>query len=175
MPPSVIKRAKGIRLLVMDVDGILTDGRLIYTPGGEPQVAFDIQDGHGIKVALRAGLGLAIITGRESEVVAQRARELGIAELHQKALDKLAVFQGLVGRCGLSLGEVACMGDDLPDLPLLLRAGLAVTVPGAVDEVRAAAHYVTRRPGGRGAVRETIELLLKAQGHWAAVMERYRR
>jgi 3-deoxy-D-manno-octulosonate 8-phosphate phosphatase (KDO 8-P phosphatase) len=175
IPAAVVRRAKGIKLLVMDVDGILTDGRVIYTAGGEPQVAFDIQDGHGIKLALRAGLGLAIITGRESEVVAQRSRELGIAELHQKALDKLAVLQGLVGRCGLALGDVACMGDDLPDLPLLLRVGLAVTVPGAVDEVRAAAHYVTRRPGGRGAVRETIELLLKAQGHWATVTERYRR
>lgn len=175
VPASVIKRAKGIKLLVMDVDGILTDGGVIFTAGGETQVAFDIQDGHGIKLALRAGLRLAIITGRESEVVAQRARGLGIAELHQKALDKLAVLQGLVGRYGLALGDVACMGDDLPDLPLLLRVGLAITVPGAVDEVRAAAHYVTRHPGGRGAVRETIELLLKAQGHWAAVTERYRR
>lgn len=171
----MIKRAKGIRLLVMDVDGILTDGRVIYTAGGETQVAFDIQDGHGIKLALRVGLTLAIITGRESEVVARRARELGIAELHQKALDKLVVFQDLVARRGLTFGEVACMGDDVLDLPLLLRAGLAITVPGAVDEVRAAAHYVTRRSGGRGAVREAIELLLKAQGHWAAVMERYRR
>ena len=175
IPASVIKRAKGIKLLVMDVDGILTDGRVICTVGGETQVAFDIQDGHGIKLALRAGLGLAIITGRESEVVTQRARELGIAELHQKALDKLVVFQELVARHRLTPSQVAYMGDDLLDLPLLLRAGLAITVPGAVDEVRGAAHYVTRRPGGRGAVRETIELLLKAQGHWAAVMERYRR
>jgi 3-deoxy-D-manno-octulosonate 8-phosphate phosphatase (KDO 8-P phosphatase) len=175
IPAAVVRRAKGIKLLVMDVDGILTDGRVIYTAGGETQVAFDIQDGHGIKLALRAGLGLAIITGRESEVVAQRARELGIAELHQKALDKLVVFQKLVARHRLSPSQVACMGDDLLDLPLLLRVGLAVTVPGAVDEVRAAAHYVTRRAGGRGAVREAIELLLKAQDRWASLTERYRR
>jgi len=175
IPAAVIRRAKAVKLLVMDVDGILTDGRVFCTAGGGTQVAFDIQDGHGIKLALRAGLRLAIITGRESEVVTQRARELGIAELHQQALDKLVVFQELVARHRLTPSQVACMGDDLLDLPLLLRAGLAITVPGAVDEVRAAAHYVTRRPGGRGAVRETIELLLKAQGHWAAVMERYRR
>ncbi|HSC69902.1 MAG TPA: HAD hydrolase family protein [Candidatus Methylomirabilis sp.] len=171
----MIKRAKGIKLLVMDVDGILTDGRVIYMPSGESLVAFDILDGHGIKLALRFGLLLAIITGRESEVVAQRAKELGIPELHQKALDKLGVFQDLLARHGLAPPQAGCMGDDLLDLPLLRRAGLAITVPGAVDEVRAAAHYVTRRPGGQGAVREAIELLLKAQGHWPAVMERYRR
>ena len=175
IPASVIRRAKAVRLLVMDVDGILTDGRVIYTAAGETQVAFDILDGHGIKLALRFGLRLAIITGRESEVVARRARELGIPELHQKAVDKLAVFEALLARHGLAPPQAGCMGDDLLDLPLLRRAGLAITVPGAVDEVRAAAHYVTRRPGGRGAVREAIELLLKAQGHWPAVMERYRR
>jgi 3-deoxy-D-manno-octulosonate 8-phosphate phosphatase (KDO 8-P phosphatase) len=164
-----------VKLLVMDVDGVLTDGRVIYTASGESQAAFDILDGHGIKLALRFGLSLAVITGRESEVAAQRVRELGILELHQKALDKLVVFQDLLARQGLALSEVACMGDDLLDLPLLLRAGLAITVPGAVDEVRAAAHYITRRPGGQGAVREAIELLLKAQGHWPAVMEGYRR
>ena len=175
IPASVIRRAKAVRLLVMDVDGILTDGRVIYTAAGETQVAFDILDGHGIKLALRFGLRLAIITGRESEVVARRARELGIPELHQKAVDKLAVFEALLARHGLAPPQAGCMGDDLLDLPLLRRAGLAITVPGAVDEVRAAAHYVTHRGGGQGAVREAIELLLKTQGHWPAVMERYRR
>ncbi len=159
----------------MDVDGVMTDGRVIYAAGGDAQVAFDIQDGHGIKLALRYGLSVAVITGRESEVVAQRARELGIQEIHQKALDKLAVFEDLLARAGRLASQVACMGDDLMDLPLLLRAGLAVAVPDAVDEVRAAAHYVTRRPGGRGAVREIIELLLKSQGLWTTVMERYQR
>jgi 3-deoxy-D-manno-octulosonate 8-phosphate phosphatase (KDO 8-P phosphatase) len=175
IPAAVIRRARGIKLLVMDVDGILTDGRVIYTAGGGTQVAFDILDGHGVKLALRFGLALAIVTGRESEAVALRARELGIAELHQKAVDKLAVFEDLLARHGLAPPQAGCMGDDLLDLPLLRRAGLAITVPGAVEEVRAVAHYVTHRPGGRGAVREAIELLLKAQGHWSAVMERYRR
>jgi 3-deoxy-D-manno-octulosonate 8-phosphate phosphatase (KDO 8-P phosphatase) len=102
-------------------------------------------------------------------------RELGVVELHQKAVDKLAVFQDLLGKSGLGVSQVACMGDDLLDLPLLRRAGLAIAVPDAVDEVRAAAHYVTSRRGGRGAVREAVELLLKSQNLWAGEMERYRR
>ena len=171
---SVLQRAKGIKLLVLDVDGVMTDGRMIYSADGE-LMAFHILDGHGIKLALRSGLSLAIISGRESVMLTRRARELGVQEVHQRVLDKLPVFESLLLRKGLTASQVACMGDDLLDLPLLLRAGLAVAVPGAVDEVRAAAHYVTRRPGGEGAVREAIELLLKAQGHWPAVMERYRR
>ncbi|MEK7220960.1 MAG: HAD hydrolase family protein, partial [candidate division NC10 bacterium] len=175
IPAAVVRRAKEIKLLVLDVDGILTDGRLVYGPGGQEFTAFHILDGHGIKLAIRCGLSLALITGRESEAVAQRARELGILEVHQKALDKLSVFQDLLARSNLAASQVACMGDDLVDLPLLRRAGLAITVPDAVEEIRAAAHYVTSRPGGQGAVREAIELLLKAQAHWPAVMERYRR
>jgi 3-deoxy-D-manno-octulosonate 8-phosphate phosphatase (KDO 8-P phosphatase) len=159
----------------MDVDGILTDGCLVYGADGQEWKAFFAQDGHGIKLALRFGLSLAIITGRQSGALAHRAKELGILEVHQGVLDKLPVFQDLLARQGLTAPQAACMGDDLVDLPLLLRAGLAVTVPGAVDEVLAAAHYVTRHPGGRGAVREAIELLLKAQARWSAVLERYRR
>lgn len=175
IPRGVLRRAKGIRMLVLDVDGILTDGRLVYGPGGQEFTVFHIQDGHGIKLAIRCGLSLALITGRESEAVAQRARELGILEIHQKALDKLSVFQELLAKHNLETPQVACMGDDLVDLPLLRRAGLAITVPDAVEEIRAAAHYVTSRPGGQGAVREAIELVLKAQAHWPAVLERYRR
>jgi len=175
VPASVIRRAKAIRMLVLDVDGILTDGRLFYGPGGQEFTAFHILDGHGIKMAIRCGLSLAIVTGRESEAVARRARELGIQEVHQKATDKLPVFEALLAKNGLDASQVACMGDDLLDLPLLRRAGLAITVPDAVDEVRAAAHYVTRRPGGQGAVREAVELLLKSQNHWPVVLERYQR
>ena len=171
----VSRRAKAIKMLVLDVDGVMTDGRLFYGPGGQEFTVFHILDGHGIKMAIRSGLSLAIITGRESEAVAQRARELGILEIHQKAVDKLSVFQGLLARNGLAASQVACMGDDLVDLPLLRRAGLALSVPDAVDEVRAAAHYVTRRAGGRGAVREAIEILLKSQNLWSAELERYQR
>lgn len=174
IPAALAKKARAISLLVLDVDGILTDGRMIYSTDGE-LVAFHILDGHGMKLALRCGLSLAIISGRESVMVARRARELGVQEVHQRVLDKLPVFESLLLRKRLTAAQVACMGDDLLDLPLLRRAGLAITTPGAVDEVRAAAHYITRRPGGEGAVREAIEMLLKAQGHWPAVMERYRR
>jgi 3-deoxy-D-manno-octulosonate 8-phosphate phosphatase (KDO 8-P phosphatase) len=124
-------------------------------------------------MAIRSGLSLAVVTGRESEAVVQRARELGILEVHQKAVDKLSVFQELLRKSGLAASQVACMGDDLVDLPLLRRAGLAISVPDAADEVRAAAHYVTRRRGGRGAVREAIEILLQSQGLWSAELERY--
>jgi 3-deoxy-D-manno-octulosonate 8-phosphate phosphatase (KDO 8-P phosphatase) len=175
VPAAVIRRARTIRMLVLDVDGVLTDGRLFYGPDGQALTAFHILDGHGIAMAIRAGLSLAIVTGRESEAVARRAREMGIREIHQKATDKLPVFEGLLAKSGLDASQAACMGDDLPDLPLLRRAGLAITVPDAVDEVRAAAHYVTRRPGGQGAVREAVELLLKSQSHWPAVLERYQR
>jgi 3-deoxy-D-manno-octulosonate 8-phosphate phosphatase (KDO 8-P phosphatase) len=175
VPPAVMRRAKAIRMLVLDVDGVMTDGRLFYGPGGQELTAFHILDGHGIKMAIRSGLSLAVVTGRESEAVVQRARELGILEVHQKAVDKLSVFQELLRKSGLAASQVACMGDDLVDLPLLRRAGLAISVPDAADEVRAAAHYVTRRRGGRGAVREAIEILLQSQGLWSAELERYER
>ncbi len=175
IPGLVLRRAKVIKLLLLDVDGIMTDGRLIFDATGEAQMVFHVRDGHGMKLAQRYGLSLAIITGRDSPMVAQRARELGIQEVHQKAVDKLPVFQELLERRDLAPAEIACMGDDLLDLPLMLRAGLAITVPEAVEEVRAAAHYITRCAGGQGAVREAIELLLKAQGHWPKVLERYRR
>lgn len=175
IPAALAKRARAIKLLVMDVDGVLTDGRLVYGPDGEDRMVFDVQDGHGLKLAMRCGISLAIITGRQSPMVAHRAKELGIDEVHQKVGDKLPVFQDLLARRDLAPAQVACVGDDLTDLPLLLRAGLAISVPDGVKEVREAAHYVTRRPGGRGAVREIVELLLKVQGHWPAVMERYQR
>ncbi len=175
IPGAVRRRAKGIKLLLLDVDGIMTDGRLIFDATGEAQMVFHVRDGHGMKLAQRCGLSLAIITGRDSPMVAQRARELGIQEVHQKAVDKLPVFQALLERQDLAPAEIACMGDDLLDLPLMLRAGLAITVPEAVEEVRRAAHYITRSAGGHGAVREAIELLLKVQGHWPKVLERDRR
>jgi 3-deoxy-D-manno-octulosonate 8-phosphate phosphatase (KDO 8-P phosphatase) len=174
IPTDLAKGATAIKLLVLDVDGIMTDGRMIYGVDGE-HMAFHILDGHGIKTAIRSGLSLVIITGGESKAVAQRARELGILAVQQKAVDKPAVFQELLARSGLAASQVACVGDDLPDPSLLWWAGLAITVPDAVDEVRAAAHYATRRPGGRGAVREAIEVLLKSQGSWSIEMERYQR
>lgn len=163
---DVLRRARRVRLLVLDVDGVLTDGRIVYTAGGDELMAFHILDGHGIKLAIRAGLRVAIITGRESPMVARRAKDLGVTELHQRVEAKRGSFESLLARHDLAPADAACMGDDLLDLPLLAGTGLAITVPSGAAEVRAAAHYTTRRPAGAGAVREAIELILKSQGRW---------
>ena len=172
--PDVLARARAVRLVILDVDGVLTDGRIIYGTGGMELKAFDVRDGHGVKMFHQAGLRTAILTGRTSEVVGRRAEELGIADVVQNAKDKLAAYRELLARHALADAQVACVGDDVTDLPLFARAGLAVAVPGAAPEARAAAHYVTRRAGGRGAVREVLDLILKAQGLWAEALARYR-
>lgn len=174
VPPDVLARARTVRLVILDVDGVLTDGRIVYGTGGIELKAFDVQDGHGVKLFHRTGLRTAILTGRASDIVARRAEELGITDVVQDARDKLAAYRELLARHALTDAQIACIGDDVTDLPLLARAGLAVAVPGAVPEARAAAHYVTRRAGGRGAVREVLDLILKAQGLWDQVLARYR-
>ena len=167
------QRAAAVRLLVLDVDGVLNDGTLYFSDAGEQLKAFHIQDGLGIKLLRASGVQVAIVTGRRSAALEQRARELGVERLFQGAEDKLAAFSSLLAAHGLEPEQVACMGDDLPDLPLLTRCGLAVTVPEAPDAIRSRAHYVTRRGGGRGAVREVCELLMQAQGTLARALEDY--
>jgi len=159
-------RAARVRLLVLDVDGVLTDGGLYYGPAGEEIKRFDVHDGLALAAARQAGLAIALISGRRSAAVARRAAELGIAEVHQGVRDKAAVLDDLIARLGFAPAELAVMGDDLPDLPLMLRAGLALAPRNAVAEVRRAAHWVSRRAGGGGAVREAVELLLGARRAW---------
>jgi len=171
---AVRARARRIRLLVLDVDGVLTDGRMFYGPAGETLMAFHVQDGHGIKLAQRCGLTVAILSGRSSPMLQRRAEELGVVELQLGVEEKGAAFQALLDRLGLGPEQAACIGDDLLDLPLLRRAGLALSVSDGAAEARRAAHYVTRRAGGRGAVREAVELILKAQGHWRRLVEECR-
>jgi len=162
-----------VRAVVCDVDGVLTDGTLYLGPEGVELKGFHVHDGAGIQWLLRSGVGVGLLTGRESEVVARRARELGIEHVRQGAGDKLAAFEQLLGELGVA-AEAACyVGDDLADIPVLRRAGLAVAVADAREEVRAAADLVTHARGGRGAVRELAERILKAQGTWAAVVSRY--
>lgn len=173
--PALSERARAVRLLVLDVDGVLTDGTLYFAAGGEELKAFNIQDGLGIKLLQANGVEVAIVTGRSSPALALRARELGIARMFQGAPDKLDVFGTLLQAAALQPAQVACVGDDLPDLPLLARCGLAVAVPEAPEAVRSRVHYVTRRPGGRGAVREVCELLMQAQGTLTRAMESYLR
>lgn len=162
-----------IRLLLLDVDGVLTDGRIIYDAQGVETKAFDVKDGHGLKLLQRSGVQVGIITGRQSEVVNVRARELGIDIVYQGAKDKLVPFEEILQKLQLAEDEVAYMGDDLPDLPVLRRAGLAVAPVDAVGEIKPYVHYVTSRPGGRGAVREVCDLLLQESGHWSELTARY--
>lgn len=172
--PSIpADRARAIRLLVLDVDGILTNGEIVYTSGGEEVKAFHIQDGLGIKLLQQNGIDVAIITGRRSPMVERRAAELGINDLIQGREDKLAALRVLCEQRGLSLGEVAYMGDDLPDLAAIRAAGLGVSVADAHPAVRDHAIFCTLRTGGRGAVRELADCLLQARGQYQAVLARF--
>jgi 3-deoxy-D-manno-octulosonate 8-phosphate phosphatase (KDO 8-P phosphatase) len=162
-----------IKLLLLDVDGVMTDGRITYGSDGVELKSFDVKDGHGLKLLQRAGIEIGIITGRQSEVVTRRAEELGIELVYQNAKDKLIPFNEILEKRGLSPEEVAYVGDDVVDLPVMRRVGFAVTVADAVEDVKPFADLVTTRNGGRGAVREVCDLLLKNSGRWAAVADRY--
>jgi 3-deoxy-D-manno-octulosonate 8-phosphate phosphatase (KDO 8-P phosphatase) len=164
-----------IDLLILDVDGVLTDGRIIYDSRGADVKAFDVQDGQGVKYWLRAGHEAAILSGRSSRTIRIRARDIGVDVVCEGAKDKMPAFEKLLKRFGRTADRACCIGDDLPDLPLLARAGFAVATAGACDEVKRIAHYVTAHAGGAGAVREAVELILKRQGRWDAVLERYSR
>lgn len=170
---DVQERARRVRLAVFDVDGVLTDGTLYYSDSGEELKAFSVRDGHGMKMLQASGVRLAIITSRSSGCVELRARDLGISLLFQGVSDKLSVFDQLLGREGLDSAAAAYMGDDLVDLPVLRHCGLAAAVPDAPQAVLQQAHYVTRAPGGRGAVRELCELIMRAQGTFDAQLAAY--
>jgi 3-deoxy-D-manno-octulosonate 8-phosphate phosphatase (KDO 8-P phosphatase) len=171
---ALSQRCAAIELLVLDVDGVLTDGAIVYTDNGVEVKSFHVRDGSALKLWQREGKRAAVISGRTSRAVEVRAAELGIAPVIQGMADKLAAYRDLLAGAGLRPEQVCFVGDDLPDLPLLRHCGLAVAVADACPEVRADAHYVTRAPGGRGAVREVIELILRCQGRWQRAVERYR-
>lgn len=164
---------KKIRLLLLDVDGVMTDGRIVYDEFGNELKAFDVKDGHGLKLLQRAGIQVGIITGRQSLVVARRAEELGISLVYQGARDKLLPFAEILDKLGLRPEQVAYVGDDLVDLPILRRVGFAATVADAVPDIKSHVHLVTRCCGGRGAVREICDHLLKGAGLWPVVTDRY--
>lgn len=159
-------RASRIRLLVLDVDGVLTDGGLLYRASGEETKRFHVHDGLALVAALKAGLEVAVLSSRASAAVTRRMAELGVREVHQGVADKAGALEALRERLGLRAGEVAVMGDDLPDLAAMARAGLALAPANAVAEVKRVAHWVARRRGGDGAVREAVEMLLKARRAW---------
>ena len=158
-----------IKMLVLDVDGVLTDGQITLTQAGEEIKSFNAKDGLGLKMLISSGIGVVIITGRRSAVVERRAGELGIAEVWQGVQDKRTLLRKIIRDKGLEKGEVCCVGDDLPDLAMFAEAGLGVAVADAVKEVREGADLVTRKKGGRGAVREVCELILKGRGIWSKI------
>ncbi len=172
-PDSIEENLKKIRLIIFDVDGVLTDGGIIFGSGGLEIKSFNVRDGHGIKIAKRCGLDIALVTGRTSEVVHRRAQDLGIEKVYQGVWDKKPVLAQLLTELNLTADQVAVMGDDIVDIPLLRRAGVGFTVPEAPEEVRLEADYVTRYPGGKGAAREIVEIILKAQDKWEAALARY--
>lgn len=170
---ELIARARRIKLLIFDVDGVLTDGSLFYGDDGQEYKAFNSRDGHGIKMLRQTGVDAAILTGRTSQVVAHRARNLGIARIIQGSHDKLPSYLAMLAETGLQAEQTAYMGDDLVDLPVLNRCGLACTVPEAPAEVSRRVHYVSRAGAGRGAAREVCELIMRAQGTWADQLALY--
>jgi 3-deoxy-D-manno-octulosonate 8-phosphate phosphatase (KDO 8-P phosphatase) len=170
---ETLDRARGVRLMIFDVDGVLTDGTLLYGPSGEEWKAFSAHDGHGLKMLAASGVACALLSGRRSAAVALRAEELGIAEVHQGIEDKLAVFQRLTGKMRFSFEQCGFMGDELVDLPVLTRCGFACAPREAPEAVRARAHHVTAAPAGRGAVREVCELLMRAQGRLEQATQSY--
>jgi 3-deoxy-D-manno-octulosonate 8-phosphate phosphatase (KDO 8-P phosphatase) len=172
-PEEIERRAALVKLLLLDCDGVLTDGRITLVEGGDEQKSFHTRDGHGLVMLHRAGLRSGIISGRTSRLVTARAADLGIAYVWQGALDKLEAFERLLSEAGVETSEVAYVGDDVVDIPLMRRSILAVAVADATEDTRAAAHFVTRLPGGFGAVREVCELILKAQGRWDELLKRY--
>ena len=169
-PPALVARAKKIRVLLMDVDGVLTDGRiwlLSRRDGTASEIkGFSAYDGAGLKLARAAGLRTGLITGRESTAVSQRARECEMEFVYQHRATKIEALEEILQTTGAAPNEVAYVGDDLPDLSILQRVGLAAAVANAVPEVKRAAHFVTSKSGGEGAVREVVELIVKAQGKW---------
>ena len=170
---SCLPKAKGLKLFLLDVDGVLTDGTITYTHEGNEIKSFHTRDGLGIRLLMESGLEVGLITARESEAVNRRVQDLGIKYVFQKAKNKLEIFDNLLKELGLKPSEVGYMGDDWLDLPLLVRVGFAATVEDAVPEVLQVAHYVTKRQGGRGAVREVCDLILEAQDTQKALLEKY--
>lgn len=163
------EKAKKIKLLILDVDGVMTDGRIVMNDLGQEIKFFNVKDGHGIRLLLKAGIDVAIITGRESETVRRRAADLGIPIVYQGIKDKESVCKKIMEEKRLEKEQVCCMGDDLPDIPMLNCAGLPVAVADATYETRKSAVYITKAPGGYGAVREICEIILKAKDVWPKI------
>lgn len=168
-----ISKASDIDLLVLDVDGVLTDGSITYDDAGGESKTFCVHDGAGLKYWRRAEKRFAVITGRDSAVVQRRCSELGASVIRQGALDKLPALEEILAELDVPASRAAYMGDDLPDIPPMRACGLGISVPNAVEEAKFAAHWISPVPGGQGAVRWAIERLLREAGLWGRIMQRY--
>ena len=177
MDASVREKATPIRLLLMDVDGVWTDGTLFYVPGPDGEMVeiktSHSQDGMALRWAHGAGIASGLISGRDSPVVTHRAQMLGVSYIYQGYLEKIPLYEEICEKAGVTDDQVAFIGDDLTDLPLITRVGFGVAVANARDEVKEKADFVTAVPGGHGAIRETVELIMSAQGTWQQVLEKY--
>ncbi|MFH1996416.1 MAG: HAD-IIIA family hydrolase [Candidatus Omnitrophota bacterium] len=173
MDTVLTERIKKIKLLVLDIDGVMTDGRIVYGPYGEEVKFFDVHDGLGIALLRRAGIQTAVVTARKSRIVRARCKDLGIKRVYAGFPDKSGPFNKILRKFRLSAEEVCFVGDDLIDLPVIVQVGFSVAVSNAVEEVRERAHYITGKKGGRGAVREITDLILKTQGIWERATSRF--
>jgi 3-deoxy-D-manno-octulosonate 8-phosphate phosphatase (KDO 8-P phosphatase) len=173
MEKNIKEELKKIKLLILDVDGVMTDGRIIMDSEGHEIKNFDVRDGHGIKLLQRYGIKVAILTGRQSKVVEYRAKDLEIKDVYQKVFNKKEVFEKILMKHKLSADEVAYMGDDIVDIPVLKRVGFSAAVADAVDVVKKSVDYITKNTGGHGAVREVCEMILQAQGKWQEIAAKY--
>lgn len=173
--PEIQDRIKKIRLLILDIDAVLTDGRIVYDGRGNELKFFDVQDGFGLVLLKRVGIDTIIITAKRSKAVSRRARDFKTKAIYQNCFDKLKVFKEILKKFKYQPEEICFMGDDLIDIPVLKRVGFAVSVPNAVSETKEIVHYITKRHGGRGAVREICDLIIKTQGKWDETISRYNR
>lgn len=173
MMNDVLELAKAIKLVIFDVDGVLTDGSLFYGDDGQEYKAFHSRDGHGMKMLRDSGVDVAIITGRTSEVVNHRMKNLNVHHVYQGRLEKLPAFEELITKLDLQPEQVAYVGDDVVDLPIMTRVGLAITVPGAHELAKQHAHWVTTQPAGGGAGRDVCEMIMKAQGTYDTIIAKY--
>ncbi|ACN15873.1 KdsC [Desulforapulum autotrophicum HRM2] len=173
--PSLEAQLKQIKLLLLDVDGVLTDGAITYTDQGDEIKRFSVKDGLGLRLLMDAGIRVGIITGRKSQALTARCNNLGINLLYDGIKNKVTALETILDTTGFNASETAFAGDDLPDICVMARVGLAIAVADATDEVKQAAHLVTRKNGGGGAVREVCELILKTRGEWNDIINRFSR
>jgi len=172
MDQQIVDKAKKIKLLILDIDGVMTDGRIYYGNFGDEIKAFDVKDGFGLALLRRAGIEVAIVTAKKSKIAKLRAKDIGIKWIYENH-SKLKVFNKLLKKFRIDAQEACFVGDDLIDIPVLKSAGLPVTVPQAVNEVKTVSSYITRAGAGSGAVREICEIILKSQGRWEEVTKKY--